>query len=151
LREPPPQAGEVPRLRVADDLQLDTGRCKAGDPGVEEALEAFALGQPVEASDDDRASRRVGSDGTMRNPRTIVARRQESDLARLGGRCERLAVLGGVGSDEVGLGKQPALEGGGFRPIEQFHQPPQAMGGVGNAARRRCLAIVSQIDERWPT
>jgi hypothetical protein len=80
LREPPPQAGEVPRLRVADDLQLDTGRCKAGNPGVEEALEAFALGQPVEASDDDRASRRVGSDGTMRNPRTIVARRQESEV-----------------------------------------------------------------------
>jgi len=65
LREPPPRAGEVPWLRVADDLQLDTGRCKAGDPGVEEALEAFSLGQPVEASDDDRASRRVGSDGTM--------------------------------------------------------------------------------------
>jgi hypothetical protein len=98
-----PRPGEVPWLRVADDLQLDTGRCKAGDPGVEEALEAFALGQPVEASDDDRASRRFGSDGTMRNPRTIVARRQESDLARLGGRCERLAVLGGVGGDEVGL------------------------------------------------
>jgi hypothetical protein len=66
LREPPPEAGEVPRLRLADDLQLDTGCRKAGGPGVEEALEAFALGQPVEASEDDRASRQVRSDGTTR-------------------------------------------------------------------------------------
>ncbi|WIM09606.1 MAG: hypothetical protein OJF58_000559 [Enhydrobacter sp.] len=146
-RVAPPQTGEIVGIDLAHELQIDSRLRQARCGRCQEPFQSDPLGRPVEASDDDGTARHALIDRARGDSMAAVAGRQEGDRRAVGIGDETAAVVGRIGRHEVRSRDQRPLQPDDLEEVQLLHDPADAPAFVGNAARRRDLVIVGQVDD----